>query len=275
MDRPALRARRLRLELSRRRTRCASASARSGRAHHVKEPTVEARRATSGLPAEGYQGNWIPHQLRPASRGRRLLRRRLGRALPAADRRGHPHGALLRARAAGASCAPCWKAAPRASRRCARYGAFSDAHERKYRWMLRKPAGRRPPHAQLARVTALVARFENRRLCAWIFNHYLAIAPPSFVGEALRGGGSRAGRLTPVATPRRGLGFAIRRPFAGAAHRRSPQRAPVGWPRSRSPSETSLSIPGAATMSPARNTPSPRVHRGPVAPGRAGHVERA
>ena len=36
-----------------------------------------------GLPAERYQGNWIPHQLRRGGRGRRVLRRRLGRALPA------------------------------------------------------------------------------------------------------------------------------------------------------------------------------------------------
>ena len=45
-----------------------------------------------------YQGNWIPHKLRRGDRGRRLLRRRLGRALPAADRRGDPHRALLRDR---------------------------------------------------------------------------------------------------------------------------------------------------------------------------------
>ena len=65
MDRPGLRARRLRVELSRARTSCASASARSGRRHHVKEPTVRLARDL-GLPAEGYQGNWIPHQLRAA-----------------------------------------------------------------------------------------------------------------------------------------------------------------------------------------------------------------
>ena len=52
----------------------------------------------------------LPGQLDPApaaagDRGRRVLRRRLGRPLPAADRRGHPHRPLLRrrlrARAAG------------------------------------------------------------------------------------------------------------------------------------------------------------------------------
>ena len=33
--------------------------------HHVKDPTVRLA-AKLGLPAEGYQGNWIPHQLRRA-----------------------------------------------------------------------------------------------------------------------------------------------------------------------------------------------------------------
>jgi len=51
-------------------------------AHHVKEPTVRLARDL-GLPADGYQGNWIPHKLR---------------ALPAVDRRGDPHRAVLRPR---------------------------------------------------------------------------------------------------------------------------------------------------------------------------------
>ena len=47
---------------------------------------------------------WLPGQLDPApaparGRGRRVLRRRQRRALPAADRRGHPDGVLLRDRA--------------------------------------------------------------------------------------------------------------------------------------------------------------------------------
>ncbi len=51
-----------------------------------------------GRPPEGYQGNWIPHQLRPATERRRVLRRRQRRPLPAHDRRGHPPRALLRPR---------------------------------------------------------------------------------------------------------------------------------------------------------------------------------
>ena len=65
------------------------------------------------LPREGHHrdarrgprvgGGPLPGQLDPAQAprrhgGRRLLRRRLGRALPAPDRGGHPHGLLLRHR---------------------------------------------------------------------------------------------------------------------------------------------------------------------------------
>ena len=64
---------------------------------HVKEPTV---RLADDLERERRP---LPGQLDPAPpapRGRRrgLLRRRLGRPLPAADRRGHPHRLLLRHR---------------------------------------------------------------------------------------------------------------------------------------------------------------------------------
>ena len=62
---------------------------------HVKEPTVRLA-GDLDVPAVRYQGNWIPHQMRARRRGRRLLRRRQRRALPADDRRGHPHRALLR-----------------------------------------------------------------------------------------------------------------------------------------------------------------------------------
>jgi hypothetical protein len=31
-------------------------------------------------------------------------------------------------------------------------------------------------------MTQIVRAFESRRLTAWVFGHYLAIAPPSFVG---------------------------------------------------------------------------------------------
>ena len=64
----------------------------------------------------------LPGQLDPAPhprrrRGRRVLRRRLGRPLHPAHRRGHPDGLVLRRSPAGASCATCSRDAPPAGRR--------------------------------------------------------------------------------------------------------------------------------------------------------------
>ena len=42
-------------------------------------------------------------------------------------------------------------------------------------------------------VSAVVRAVQNRRVASWIFRHYLAIAPPSFVGGGPpRRGGSLA-----------------------------------------------------------------------------------
>ena len=64
---------------------------------HVKEPTVRLARGPRARRGP-LPGQLDPAQAAPGDRGRRLLRRRLGRPLPAADRRGHPHRLLLRHR---------------------------------------------------------------------------------------------------------------------------------------------------------------------------------
>jgi flavin-dependent dehydrogenase len=63
----------------------------------------------------------------------------------------------------------------------ARYGAFSAGHERKYDslFKLQRAIGRMTPSRA---VTALAIAFESRRVSHWAFEHYLAIAPPTFVG---------------------------------------------------------------------------------------------
>jgi hypothetical protein len=79
-----------------------------------------------------------------------------------------------------------------------RYGAFSDRHARKYRWMLgsQRILGRMTPSRS---VTAWVRLLGNRRVSEWIFEHYLAIAPPWFVGAGPSGSSSsaRASRRMP------------------------------------------------------------------------------
>ena len=97
-------------------TSCASASARSTRATTSRSRPC-AWPSDLDVPAVRYQGNWIPHQLRAAGRGRHLLRRRQRRPLPADDRRGHPHRALLRPRLRPRAARGRSTAARRASRR--------------------------------------------------------------------------------------------------------------------------------------------------------------
>jgi flavin-dependent dehydrogenase len=152
-------------------------------AHHVKEPTV--RLADDlGLPADGYQGNWIPHQLRPAVEDEVFF---------AGDSAGHclPLTAegIRTALYFGLACGRELRAVIEGTRSRAealrRYGAFSAAHAKKFAWMLRaqQAAGLTTPSRSL---TAVVRMFENRRLCGWVFDQYLAIAPPTFVAEGTR-----------------------------------------------------------------------------------------
>jgi hypothetical protein len=76
----------------------------------------------------------------------------------------------------------------------ARYGAFSSAHARKFRWLLaaQRAVGAITPSRAL---TGMVRTLENRRLAGWIFDQYLAIAPPSFVDGGARRAPSGTRRL--------------------------------------------------------------------------------
>ena len=83
---------------------------------HVKDTTVLLTEDLGKEPNE-YQGNWIPHKLRPRDRGRRLLRRRLGRPLPAAHRGGDQDRVLLRDRPRGRAARSARRASRAARRR--------------------------------------------------------------------------------------------------------------------------------------------------------------
>ncbi|MGH2834875.1 MAG: NAD(P)/FAD-dependent oxidoreductase [Solirubrobacteraceae bacterium] len=130
------------------------------------------------LPAQGYQGNWIPHQLRAAVEdGVYFVGDSAGHCLPLTAEGirtalyfGLACGRELRAALAGDATA---------EQALARYGSFSDSHERKFRWLLntQRAVGQLTPTRAIA---AMARSMANERFCAWAFNHYLEIAPPRY-----------------------------------------------------------------------------------------------
>jgi digeranylgeranylglycerophospholipid reductase len=143
---------------------------------HVKDNTVKLA-DDLGSEAVRYQGNWIPHKLRPAVEdGIFFVGDSAGHCLPltaegirTAFYFGLACGRELRAVVAG-----------KQSRECAleRYSSFSDSHEWKFRWMLhtQRAVPRLPPRL----LQGLVRTLEWSRFVHWAFDHYLAIAPPAY-----------------------------------------------------------------------------------------------
>jgi menaquinone-9 beta-reductase len=178
--------------------------------HHVREPTVKLT-GELGFEPDGYQGNWIPHQLRGAVEdGVFFVGDSAGHCLPLTAE------GIRTALYFGLACARELRGAHAASagdtdgvraaraRALAAYGAFSDSHARKYEWLLRvqRTVGQLTP----TRVPAWLSRsLESERFAHWSFEHYLDIAPPSFAAQSPRGGASSsssrasASRRTPSA----------------------------------------------------------------------------
>ncbi|HEX3510271.1 MAG TPA: FAD-binding protein [Solirubrobacteraceae bacterium] len=147
-------------------------------AHHVKEPTVRLA-GELGLPAQGYQGNWIPHQLRRATEdGVFFAGDSAGHCLPVTAE--GIRTALYFGLACGRELRAVVEGTRTRAQAAARYAAFSDSHKRKFAMLLgfQRAVGQLTPTRAL---DAAVRAFESRRLTRWAFDHYLAIAPASFV----------------------------------------------------------------------------------------------
>jgi flavin-dependent dehydrogenase len=156
---------------------------------HVKEPTVELAQRLE-LPSVRYQGNWIPHRLRPAaSRSTFFAGDSAGHALPLTAE------GIRTAFYFGIACGEELRGVidGRTSRERAlrRYAAFSAAHRRKFESMLhvQRLVPRVPP-----RLLALALRgMSTDRFVRWAFGHYLRIAPPDYARErTVRPAGRRA-----------------------------------------------------------------------------------
>ncbi len=145
---------------------------------HVKDSTVELA-GDLALPPTHFQGNWIPHKLRAATQdGVFFVGDSAGHCLPLTAEGIRP--AFYFALALGRELRHAL--AGRATREQAleRYGAFSAQHAWIYTCMLAAQhlVGRTTGSAALRTAVRTVSR---PAIARWAFQHYLAIAPPSFV----------------------------------------------------------------------------------------------
>ena len=158
---------------------------------HVKEPTLQLA-ADVGVPAERWQGNWIPHQLRPAVEdGIFFVGDSAGHCLPTSAEGIRP--ALYFGLALGRELVDVVEGRQTREQALARYGSFSAEHEWQYRWLLRVQhlVGLVTPTRLL---TPGLRLLDSPRFVDWSFRHYLDICPPDF---ALRSaGGARGERVT-------------------------------------------------------------------------------
>jgi flavin-dependent dehydrogenase len=145
---------------------------------HVKEPTV---RLAGDLERDAvrYQGNWIPHRLRPAVEdGIFFVGDSAGHCLPLTAE--GIRTALYFGIACGREIRTALQGGCTREEALRHYAAFSDSHEWKFRWMLRvQRAVPRVAPRVLARALDLMS---SERFVRWSFDHYLGIAHPRFAG---------------------------------------------------------------------------------------------
>jgi flavin-dependent dehydrogenase len=146
--------------------------------YHVKDPTL-ALTADLGVAPEGFQGNWIPHALRPAVEdGVFFAGDSAGHCLPATAE------GIRTALYFGVACGRELRAVVEGRRTraeaLAHYGAFSDAHERAFRLLKHSQdlVGKIVPRERLLR--GVIRALCNQRLLDRFFARYMAVAPPEF-----------------------------------------------------------------------------------------------
>jgi flavin-dependent dehydrogenase len=143
---------------------------------HVKDTTVQLAEDV-GSEAVRYQGNWIPHKLRPSTEdGVFFVGDSAGHCLPLTAE------GIRTALYFGIACGRELRAVVEERRSkaeaLARYHRFSAEHEWKFQWMLRaqKLVPRVPPRLLSPAIRAM----STKAFVHWAFNHYLDIAPPLF-----------------------------------------------------------------------------------------------
>jgi menaquinone-9 beta-reductase len=147
---------------------------------HVRDTTVLLAEDLGREP-ERYQGNWIPHRLRPATDdGVFFVGDSAGHCLPLTAE--GIRTALYFGIALGRELRAVVEGRGTRAQALRRYHRFSDAHEWKYRWMLnaQRLVPRVPPRA----LAPLIRAAGAKGFVDWSFGHYLDIAHPDFVARA-------------------------------------------------------------------------------------------
>ena len=145
---------------------------------HVREPTV---RLAEDLRADTvrYQGNWIPHALRPATDGGVFfVGDSAGHCLPLTAE--GIRTALYFGLACGRELRGVVEGRWSREEALARYHAFSAEHALPFRWMLRMQ--RLVPRVAPRVLGGSLRAIERKRFIDWAFGHYLEVAHPRFVG---------------------------------------------------------------------------------------------
>jgi len=143
---------------------------------HVKEPT---NRLATDLHADTvrYQGNWIPHALRPATDdGVFFVGDSAGHCLPLTAE--GIRTALYFGLACGRELARVVQGEQTKEQALARYHRFSADHAVPFRWMLR--VQRLVPRVAPRLLAPALQAMAAKRFVDWSFGHYLNIAHPSF-----------------------------------------------------------------------------------------------
>jgi flavin-dependent dehydrogenase len=143
---------------------------------HVKQPTLQLVADVDNEP-HGYQGNWIPHRLRPAVEdGVFFAGDSAGHCLPLTAE--GIRTALYFGIACGRELAAVLAGERDVTDALARYGAFSASHARDFAGLWYAQRAVRHSHG---RPLDTVARlFSRPGIAHWAFRQYLGIAPPTF-----------------------------------------------------------------------------------------------
>jgi flavin-dependent dehydrogenase len=143
---------------------------------HVREPTV---RLAEDLGAETvrFQGNWIPHALRPATEdGVFFVGDSAGHCLPLTAE--GIRTALYFGLACGRELCRVLAGEQTREQALVRYHQFSASHATPFRWMLR--VQRLIPRIAPRVLSPALGTIDNRRFVHWSFERYLDVAHPEF-----------------------------------------------------------------------------------------------